>query len=63
MVMTTFEYNALLEKIKRKENKKKKKKEKTSTFHTWKEPGIIYDEYGAPHLGIVEKTGFEGEGA
>ena len=33
------------------------------TFKTWKEPGIIYDEWGNSHLGIVEKTGFEGDGA
>ena len=32
-----------------------------SDFYTWKESGIIYDEYGNPHIGIIEKTGFEME--
>jgi hypothetical protein len=51
MVMTTFEYYALLERIKEEErNVGKKQKEKkelsSSSFYTWKEPGIIYDEWG-----------------
>ena len=62
MVMTTFEYYALLEKLKKGENLNKEEKKETS-FKTWKEPGIIYDEYGTPSLRIIEKTGFEGEGA
>lgn len=67
MVMTTFEYYALLERIKEEErNVGKKQKEKkelsSSSFYTWKEPGIIYDEWGNAHLGIIEKTGFEREG-
>ena len=32
-----------------------------SDFYTWKESGIVYDEYGTPHVGIIEKTGFEME--
>ena len=64
MVMTTFEYYALLEKLKEEKNNNKKQQEKElSSFRTWKEQGIIYDEWGNAHLGIVEKTGFEGEGA
>lgn len=67
MVMTTFEYYALLEKIKEEEekniNKEQKEKESlSSSFYTWKELGVVYDEWGSPHLGMVEKTGFEGEG-
>lgn len=68
MVMTTFEYYALLERIKKEEkniDKKEKEKESSSSssFYTWKEPGIIYDEWGNARLGIIEKTGFEGEGS
>lgn len=33
----------------------------SSDFYTWKESGITYDEYGTPHVGIIEKTGFEME--
>ena len=33
----------------------------SSDFYTWKESGIVYDEYGTPHVGIIEKTGFEME--
>lgn len=64
MVMTTFEYYALLERIKKEEKNigKKQKESSSSSFHTWKEPGIIYDEWGNAHLDIVEKTGFEREG-
>ena len=32
-----------------------------SDFYTWKESGIIYDEYGTPHVGIIKKTGVEME--
>ena len=64
MLMTTFEYKALLRRI---ENENKIEKNKTdsssSSFYTWKEPGIVYDEWGNSHLGVVEKTGFEGDGA
>lgn len=65
MVMTTFEYRALLAQLKQeqKDNNIEKNKENEYTFKTWKEPGIIYDEWGNSHLGIVEKTGFEGDGA
>ena len=61
MLMTTFEYQALLRGI---GNEDKIEKNKTdSSFYTWKEPGIVYDEWGNSHLGVVEKTGFEGDGA
>lgn len=64
MVMTTFEYRALLAQLKqdKKDNIEKNEKDEY-TFKTWKEPGIVYDEWGNSHLGIVEKTGFEGDGA
>ena len=45
------------------EDKIEKNKTDSSSFHTWKEPGIVYDEWGNSHLGVVEKTGFEGDGA
>lgn len=32
-----------------------------SDFYIWKESRIIYDEYGTPHVEIIEKTGFEME--
>ena len=32
-----------------------------SDFYTWKESGIVYDEYGTARPGIIEKTGFEME--
>lgn len=62
MLMTTFEYQALLRGMGN-EDKIEKNKTDSSSFHTWKEPGIVYDEWGNSHLGVVEKTGFEGDGA
>ena len=35
--------------------------ESASTFRTYQEVGIIYDEYGTARPGIIEKTGFEME--
>lgn len=48
MVMTTFEYRALLAQLKQeqKDNNTEKDKKDEYTFKTWKEPGIIYDEWG-----------------
>ena len=35
--------------------------EPDSSFRTYQEVGIIYDEYGTAQPGIIEKTGFEME--
>ena len=35
--------------------------EPASSFRTYQEVGIIYDEYGTVRPGIIEKTGFEME--
>lgn len=73
MLITTAEYKYLFsdspkEKItnddiiqKRCEKAKNQTRDDTSDFYTWKESGIIYDEYGIPHIEIIEKIGFEME--
>lgn len=49
---------------KREEYYKKITTQKTSSdFKTYKTVDIILDEYGNETIGIIEKTGFEGEGA
>ena len=74
MIITTAEYKALFGNknpaevsneniIKAREETSQLDAGRTSsTFRTWKEPGIVYDEWGNASVGIVERTGFEGEG-
>ena len=73
MIITTPEYKALFgnknpkevsneDIIKAREKRRLDVDRPSSTFTIWKEPGIIYDECGSASVGIVERTGFEGEG-
>lgn len=71
MMISTFEYKALFGNKNPNEisnediiNKRKqiKYEDNSTEFHTWKEPSVIYNEWGDPSIGIIEKTGFEGEG-
>lgn len=74
MIITTAEYRALFgnknpsevsneDVIKAREEKRQLDAGRISSiFRTWKEPGIIYDECGNASVGIIERTGFEGEG-
>ena len=74
MIITTAEYRALFgnknpsevsneDIIKAREEKRQLDAGRSSyTFRTWKEPGIVYDEWGNASVGIIERTGFEGEG-
>lgn len=70
MLISTFEYKALFKdrpinsvsnrdiEIARQNAQQNSPKEKSS-FHTWNDIGVTYDEYGTPKISIIEKTGFE----
>lgn len=73
MIISTLEYHALFgnkaieevteqDVIEKREKLKENKNDSNDSFYTWKEPSIVYDEYGNAKIGIVEKTGFENEG-
>ena len=73
MIITRTEYKALFgnknpkevsneDIIKAREKRRLDVDRPSSPFTIWKEPSIIYDEWGNTSVGIVERTGFEGEG-
>lgn len=76
MVMSSFELMGLFpdrdistitneEIIKKREEyyKKNDSLQSSNNFKTYKTVGIVLDDYGNETVGIIEKTGFEGEGA
>lgn len=76
MIMSSFELMSLFpdrdistitneEIMKKREDYYKKINSSSSSngFKTYKTVGIISDDYGNETVGIIEKTGFEGEGA